>query len=162
MIRPARMIRSAALCALALNALPRTAGAEDAAPPPVSQPQPQAQPTYIPQGERVFPDGKTMLYDQSGGRGNVTPDPPPTAAPDAPAKDSTKKDSTNPETTVNNSPGGGSGGSSVVKHWQRPPAAPEVIAAWFEKCHPVAYEDSEHIQRFRFAATDCDLTDPRQ
>jgi hypothetical protein len=150
MTRLARMIGSAALCALALNALPRTAGAaEDPAP----------QNGYVPQGARVFPDGKTLLYDQSGGRGNVTPDQPRTAAPDAPAKDSTNKDSTNPETTVNNSTGGG---SNAVRQWQRPPASPEVIAAWFEKCHPVAYEDSEHIQRFRFAATDCDLTDPRQ
>ena len=100
-----------------------------------------------------------MLYDQSGSRGNVTPDQPPTAAPDAPAKDSTNKDSTNPETTVDNSAGGG---SNAVRQWQRPAASPEVIAAWIEKCHPVSYEDSEHIQRFRFAATDCDLTDPRQ
>ena len=49
----------------------------------------------------------------------------------------------------------------MVKDWQRPPAPAEVIAAWLEKCHPVTYEDSEHIQRVRFAAKDCDLTDPR-
>jgi hypothetical protein len=155
MMRLARMIGSAALCALALNALARTAGAEDVAP------QSQPQPTYIPQGARVFPDGKTLLYDQSGSRGNVTPDPPRTA--DAPTDKSTKsdaaaKDSTGADTSANNAP---VGGATVVKDWQRPPAPPEVIAAWLEKCNPVTYEDSEHIQRVRFAAKDCDLTDPR-
>jgi hypothetical protein len=156
MIRPARMIGSAALCALALGGLPRTAGAEDVAPQLVSQPQPP--PTYIPQGARVFPDGKTMLYDQSGSHGNVTPDQPRPPAPDTQAKDSTSKDPASADASANNSSGSG---SSVVKNWQRPAAPPEVIAAWLEKCNPVAYEDSEHIQRIKFAAKDCDLTDPR-
>jgi hypothetical protein len=163
MMRLARTIGSAALCALALSTLPGTAGAEDVAPQPLSQPQPQPQPlpTYIPQGARVFSDGKTMLYDQSGNRGNVTPDRPPTA--DAPADKSTKldassKDSSNADAAANNS----TVGSSTVKHWQRPAAPPEVIAAWLDKCNPVSYEDSEHVKRIRFAAKDCDLTDPRQ
>jgi hypothetical protein len=152
MTRLARMIGSAALCALALNALPRTAGAADDVAP---------QNGYIPQGARVFPDGKTLLYDQSGGRGNVTPDPPRTS--DAPTDksgkpDASSKDSTNADASANNPTGGG---STVVKNWQRPAAPPEVIAAWLEKCNPVSYEDSEHIQRVRFAARDCDLTDPR-
>lgn len=150
MMRLAPMIGSAALCALALNFLPCTAAAaKDVAPPN----------GYVPQGARVFPDGKTLLYDQSGSRGNVTPDQPRTATPDAPAKDSTNKDSTSPDTSANNSTGGG---STIVKHWQRPPALPEVIAAWLDNCNPASYEDAEHIKRTKFAEKDCDLTDPRQ
>jgi hypothetical protein len=144
MMRLARIIGSAALCALVLDSLPCTAvAAEDLVP----------QNGYIPQGARVFPDGKTLLYDQSGRGGNVTPDPPRTATPDAPAKNSTNADA-----SANDSTGGG---TTVVRNWQRPPASPEVIAAWLDRCNPVSYEDSEHIQRVRFAAKDCDLTDPR-
>jgi hypothetical protein len=144
MMRLARMMASAALCVAVLGSLPRPVGAQDLKPPT----------GYVPQGARVFPDGKTMLYDQSGNRGNVTPDQPPAAAPDASAKESTS-----PDAAANNSTGAG---PAIVKGWQRPPAPPEVIAAWLDKCNPVSYEDSEHIKRVRFAAKDCDLTDPRQ
>jgi hypothetical protein len=96
----------------------------------------------IPQGARVFKDGSTMLYDNTGRRGNVTPDE--RQRPD--------------DTPLINF---GVGGPAVVKDWQRPAASPAVIAAWVEKCKPVSYEDAEHIRRQKYAAPDCDLTDPR-
>jgi hypothetical protein len=101
-----------------------------------------------------------MLYDQSGGRGNVTPDPSPTA--DAPADKSKKSDTSSKDSTADASANSGSGGgAAIVRDWQRPHAPPEVISAWLERCNPVTYEDSEHVPRVRFAAKDCDLTDPR-
>jgi hypothetical protein len=137
MLRLAQVAGSAALCGLALGSMPCKAGAprlEDFLPQNIS----------VPQGARVFRDGTTMLYDPSGRGKNVTPDGPRTSNPDAAPNNFTV------------------GGSAVVKNWQRPAAPPEVIAAWLEKCNPVVYEDSEHIRKVRYAAKDCDLTDPRQ